>query len=192
MVKEEMDTVQASSPCFDTITMMTGGLIPPEELAQRTKNVLDHLGNDDNRKKYIERIKKGKEGFGPEYFEKFPLWHVDFQTKILPMREEMLKDLGQITMAQSLILDLILITYFRIFTLEKSFAGVDLMLDDLALKKMDSVQKLVEDSLSELYKRLDLLMDMLDKAGGGKSKKIKIKAASFELSLDGHNLNGID
>ena len=109
------------------------------------------------------------------------------------MREQLVKELGSISMAQSIILDLFFIVFHRIMVIEQTYGIYDITISELMPEKpgekghADYVQLI----LDRLYHRLDLLMELFAKVSPD-GKRIQIKAASFQVQVDGHNLSGMD
>jgi hypothetical protein len=167
--------------------------ITDEEWQKSFAKIREELTDDKVKANHIGHIKLGKRGLFQTHFEKYPIWQRDFEVYLVPMREKLMAELGTITMAQSIILDLFIITYYKIMTLEQGYGGLETMMQNFPPDDVydEGFLGYMEAHLERLYRRLDLLLEMLAKTSRD-GNKIKIKAASFQVQVDGHNLSGMD
>jgi len=136
---------------------------------------------------YIKEVKSGKAGMFLDYFNAVPSRREKFKDKILPLREQMISEMGFITQGQAMQLDLFLITYFQILTIELTYSGNELILDIVKPTKKSQVTAYdyIQKHLQKLYQRLDICLDMLLKSEPNQERRLKIQAAVFGISIEG-------
>ena len=143
-----------------------------ELLSQRVGN------NEPNQEKYLDKLQKGELGLFARFFQKFKSRQLIFEEQIFPLRQELLNDTIPTRISNILLVDLLLITYFRILELEVNFAELDYVLEEIAPNKpATDFYQIVQKQLNQLYQRFKMLMELWELINGTSISlgKIQIK-----------------
>ena len=135
-------------------------------------------GDEPNQKKYIEKLWKGEIGLFARFFQKFKSRQLIFEEQIFPLRQELLKETIPTRISNILLVDLLLITYFRILELEVNFAELDYVLEEIIPNKpATDFYQIVQKQLKQLYQRFKMLMELWELINGTSIslEKIQIK-----------------
>ena len=136
----------------------------PKESSRVNKSELlsQRIGNNEpNQEKYLDKLQKGEIGLFAKFFRKIKSRQLIYEEQIYPLRQELLKETSSTKVSNILLVDLLLITYFRILELENNFAELDYILEEIATNKpATNFYQLIQKQLKQLYQRFKMLMEL--------------------------------
>ena len=142
----------------------------PKESSRVSKSELlsQRVGNNEpNQEKYLDKIQKGEIGLFAKFFRKIKSRQLIYEEQIYPLRQELLKETSSTKVSNILLVDLLLITYFRILELENNFAELDYILEEItANKPATNFYQLIQKQLKQLYQRFKMLMELWELING--------------------------
>ena len=152
----------------ELLSQIVGNNLSEKQLQLHKEKISAYYdGDEPDKRKYLEKLRKGELGLFARFFRKFKSRQLIYEEQIYPLRQELLRETHSTKVSNILLVDLLLITYFRILELENNFAELDYILEEItANKPATNFYQIVQKQLKQLYQRFKMLMELWELING--------------------------